>query len=110
MHIATVWAHTPPQPRLTSCLTCTSSKPEGFSAPAGWIVRLKPLHTETVHRNSGLPVESFLTQSLAPLTRSRPRLAYQDPVANDVKYQAAAQPFLVFGILCTAVAVGHHTF
>jgi len=34
----------------------------------------------------------------------------QDPVANDVKYQAAAQPFLVFGILTTALAVGHHTF
>jgi chlorophyll synthase len=34
----------------------------------------------------------------------------QDPVANDVKYQAAAQPFLVFGILDTALAIGHHTF
>jgi len=34
----------------------------------------------------------------------------QDPVANDVKYQAAAQPFLVFGILTTALAVGHHAF
>ena len=34
----------------------------------------------------------------------------QDPVANDVKYQAAAQPFLVFGILTTAIAVGHHSF
>ena len=30
-----------------------------------------------------------------------------DPVANDVKYQAAAQPFLVFGLLTTALAVGH---
>ena len=34
----------------------------------------------------------------------------QDPVANDVKYQGAAQPFLVFGILTTALAIGHHTF
>ena len=34
----------------------------------------------------------------------------QDPVNNDVKYQAAAQPFLVFGSLTTALAVGHHTF
>lgn len=34
----------------------------------------------------------------------------EDPVANDVKYQAAAQPFLVFGILTTALAVGHHAF
>ena len=31
-----------------------------------------------------------------------------DPIANDVKYQASAQPFLVFGILDTALAVGHH--
>ena len=31
-----------------------------------------------------------------------------DPVANDVKYQAAAQPFLVFGLLTTGLAIGHH--
>ena len=31
-----------------------------------------------------------------------------DPIANDVKYQASAQPFLVFGILATALAVGNH--
>lgn len=30
-----------------------------------------------------------------------------DPIANDVKYQAAAQPFLVFGLLTTALAIGH---
>ena len=30
-----------------------------------------------------------------------------DPVENDVKYQASAQPFLVIGILVTALAVGH---
>ena len=29
-------------------------------------------------------------------------------VANDVKYQASAQPFLVFGLLCTGLAIGHH--
>ena len=34
----------------------------------------------------------------------------EDPVANDVAYQGKAQPFLVFGILTTALAVGHHTF
>jgi chlorophyll synthase len=33
-----------------------------------------------------------------------------DPIKNDVKYQAAAQPFLVLGILTTALACGHHTF
>lgn len=31
-----------------------------------------------------------------------------DPIANDVKYQAAAQPFLVFGLLTTGLAVGAH--
>lgn len=32
----------------------------------------------------------------------------KDPVKYDVKYQASAQPFLVFGILTTALACGHH--
>lgn len=31
-----------------------------------------------------------------------------DPIKNDVKYQGAAQPFLVLGILMTGLAVGHH--
>mmetsp|Transcript_19906 Transcript_19906/g.45204 ORF Transcript_19906/g.45204 Transcript_19906/m.45204 type:complete len:420 (-) Transcript_19906:119-1378(-) len=35
-------------------------------------------------------------------------LLLPDPVANDVKYQASAQPFLVFGILLTGLCVGHH--
>jgi chlorophyll synthase len=32
----------------------------------------------------------------------------RDPVNNDVKYQANAQPFLVLGILVTALAVGQN--
>lgn len=31
----------------------------------------------------------------------------RDPLENDVKYQASAQPFLVFGMLVTAIALGH---
>lgn len=31
----------------------------------------------------------------------------RDPVANDVKYQASAQPFLVLGMLLTGLALGH---
>lgn len=31
-----------------------------------------------------------------------------DPMQNDVKYQGAAQPFFVIGILVTALALGHH--
>ena len=37
-------------------------------------------------------------------------LLLPDPVENDVKYQASSQPFLVFGILVTALCVGHHDF
>ena len=33
----------------------------------------------------------------------------RDPVEFDVKYQASAQPFLVLGMLVTAVAIGHST-
>lgn len=35
-------------------------------------------------------------------------LLLPDPVANDVKYQAQSQPFFVFGILATALCLGHH--
>ncbi|MEB3211154.1 MAG: chlorophyll synthase ChlG, partial [Leptolyngbyaceae bacterium] len=30
----------------------------------------------------------------------------RDPLENDVKYQASAQPFLVFGMLVTGLALG----
>ncbi len=42
-----------------------------------------------------------------------PQITFQDmyflrnPLANDVKYQASAQPFLVLGMLVTALAIGH---
>ena len=32
---------------------------------------------------------------------------FRDPIANDVKYQASAQPFLVLGMLVTGIALGH---
>ncbi|MBW4597825.1 MAG: chlorophyll synthase ChlG [Brasilonema angustatum HA4187-MV1] len=31
----------------------------------------------------------------------------RDPLGNDVKYQASAQPFLVFGMLVAGLAIGH---
>jgi len=37
-------------------------------------------------------------------------LLFPDPVANDVKFQGASQPFFVFGILATALGIGHHAF
>ncbi|MBP0009915.1 MULTISPECIES: chlorophyll synthase ChlG [unclassified Roseofilum] len=42
-----------------------------------------------------------------------PQITFQDmyflrnPLENDVKYQASAQPFLVLGMLVTAMALGH---
>ncbi|WP_320677307.1 chlorophyll synthase ChlG [Prochlorococcus sp. MIT 1300] len=33
----------------------------------------------------------------------------RDPLAFDVKYQASAQPFLIMGMLVTALAIGHST-
>lgn len=42
-----------------------------------------------------------------------PQILFQDmyflrnPLENDVKYQASAQPFLVFGMLATGIALGH---
>jgi chlorophyll synthase len=44
-----------------------------------------------------------------------PQITFQDmyflrnPLENDVKYQASAQPFLVFGMLVTALALGSAT-
>jgi len=34
----------------------------------------------------------------------------KDPIKYDVQYQASAQPFFVFGILNTALAMGHHVW
>ena len=31
----------------------------------------------------------------------------RDPLSFDVKYQASAQPFLILGMLVTALAIGH---
>lgn len=37
-------------------------------------------------------------------------LLIPDPVGNDVKFQGVSQPFFVFGILATALCLGHHDF
>ncbi|GAB5036883.1 chlorophyll synthase [Nannochloropsis oceanica] len=56
------------------------------------------------------------TYALALLGLILPQIFFQfkyflkDPIKYDVKYQASAQPFLVLGILTTALAVGHHDF
>ena len=56
------------------------------------------------------------TYALILLALILPQMYFQatlllpDPINNDVKYQASSQPFLVFGILATALCVGHHNF
>lgn len=46
---------------------------------------------------------------IAPQMYAQYRYLLVDPINNDVKYQASAQPFLVFGLLTTGLAWGHHT-
>ena len=47
---------------------------------------------------------------LLPQVFFQATLLLPDPIENDVKYQASSQPFLVFGILATALAIGQHDF
>lgn len=47
---------------------------------------------------------------LLPQVYFQATLLLPDPINNDVKYQASSQPFLVFGILATALCIGHHDF
>jgi chlorophyll synthase len=47
---------------------------------------------------------------LLPQVYFQATLLLPDPINNDVKYQASAQPFLVFGILATCLCIGHHDF
>jgi len=53
---------------------------------------------------------AILLALLLPQIYFQATLLIPDPVANDVKYQASSQPFFVFGILATALCVGHHDF
>jgi chlorophyll synthase len=53
---------------------------------------------------------SILLGLILPQIYFQATLLLPDPIENDVKYQASAQPFLVFGILATALCVGHHDF
>lgn len=52
----------------------------------------------------------ILLALILPQVYFQTTLLLPDPIENDVKYQASAQPFLVFGILATALAIGQHDF
>eukprot|EP00889_Picochlorum_renovo_P004422 jgi/Picre1/31452/NNA_006804.t1 len=51
---------------------------------------------------------AVLTGLVIPQIIAQVKYFIPDPIANDVKYQASAQPFLVFGLLTTGLAIGHH--
>lgn len=53
---------------------------------------------------------TILMALILPQMYFQATLLLPDPIENDVKYQASSQPFLVFGILATALCVGHHDF
>ncbi len=53
---------------------------------------------------------AILLALILPQIYFQATLLIPDPVANDVKYQAQSQPFFVFGILATALCLGHHDF
>lgn len=53
---------------------------------------------------------AILLGLILPQVYFQATLLLPDPIKNDVKYQASAQGFLVFGILTTALAIGHHDF
>ena len=55
------------------------------------------------------PYALALAGLIAPQMYAQYKYLLVDPIKNDVKYQAAAQPFLVFGLLTTGLAWGHHT-
>ena len=54
-----------------------------------------------------MKVYSMLTLCLGAQIFFQAKYFIVDPIKNDVKYQASAQPFLVFGLLTTGLAIGH---
>jgi chlorophyll/bacteriochlorophyll a synthase len=58
----------------------------------------------SIHQNLYAVLLIFL---IVPQITFQDMYFLRDPVKNDVKYQASAQPFLVFGMLVTALALGH---
>jgi chlorophyll synthase len=60
----------------------------------------------TVHQNL---YAVLLVLLIIPQITFQDMYFLRDPLENDVKYQASAQPFLVFGMLVTALALGHST-
>jgi chlorophyll synthase len=93
-----------------------NSLPVAFGVDgAKWIcaasVTLTQLGVAAYLYSIGEPIyATILLGLILPQIYFQATLLLPDPIANDVKYQASSQPFLVFGILTTALCVGHHDF
>lgn len=84
---------------------------EGASYICAASVTLTQLGVSAYLYSIGEPVyAAVLFALILPQAYFQATLLIPDPVANDVKYQASSQPFLVFGILATGLCVGHHDF
>lgn len=81
-------------------------------ASAAWICVLMidifqagvALYLMTIHQNL---YAVLLILLIIPQITFQDMYFLRDPLKNDVKYQASAQPFLVFGMLVTGLALGH---
>ncbi len=58
----------------------------------------------TIHQNL---YAAILVLLIIPQITLQDMYFLRDPIANDVKYQASAQPFLVLGMLVTGLALGY---
>lgn len=56
------------------------------------------------------PYALVLLGLIVPQVYAQIKYFLPDPIKNDVAYQARAQPFLVLGILTTALAIGHNPY
>ena len=51
---------------------------------------------------------AFVLSMLAPQIYFQSSLLLKDPLANDVEYMTKSQPFLLFGLVATALCIGQH--
>ena len=101
--------------RRVYCIHCIQLYPTVFFTVSTVSTVLTVLTVLFRSLSSLPPTTSQLTNSTShpphptpPHSPTQIKYVLPDPVANDVKYQASAQPFLVLGLLTTGLAIGHH--
>ena len=62
------------------------------------------VYLTTIHQNLYAAILGLL---IIPQITFQDMYFLRDPLKNDVKYQASAQPFLVLGMLVAGLAIGH---